>query len=627
MRVALGGPCSADAWTGSRRIPRDGSGWSTTRPAAPSPRAPSSPGIPSWVLPGGRHPRRVRRPGPTSRGRGAAAGRQGGQRLDDPAGATAARRGRGPAVGRAPRRRDPAEGMAAATFTATSGEWCRTSAPSAPAAPSKPKEGWLAERRPSAQSYTAGEVARRAGAPHHPTAEQSAVIEAPPRAPPRRGRSRVRQDRDDDRTGCLDGGERPLEPDQVLGLTFTRKAATELSERLTARIRTLRRAGLVDPRGTTCAETLGGTPTVSTYHSYAGRLVREHALRLGEESDSRLLSEAAAWQLRHGGRPVLRRPDGPGDPCRDDDHSGRRGPGGRDGRAPPHDRRGHGIPRGLGGRPRIDPPGVEQGDEGASGADLRMRDDLRERRAILPVVDRYLDPKRRRDAMDFSDQMALAARLAMSFDDIGAIERRRFRAVLLDEFQDTSRPSSSCSRALFAPPGQAVPVTAVGDPHQSIYGVAGGERLDVEPLSRRSSGPARGRRDRPLSTSWRNDRRSSTPRTSSPHRCGSRRGSPSPRSGRAPDRGTGVSAARFATVEEEAAHVAGWVADRRADGASDGGRPVPQALAVRPAHRGLRRPRPPVRGRGARAACSSPQRSRTSSRSSTSSRTRAAATT
>ena len=41
---------------------------------------------------------------------------------------------------------------------------------------------------------------------------------------------------------------------------------------------------------------LGGTPTVSTYHSYAGRLVREHALRLGYESESRLLSEAAAWQ-------------------------------------------------------------------------------------------------------------------------------------------------------------------------------------------------------------------------------------------------------------------------------------------------------------------------------------------
>src|SRR5512134_43933 len=87
-----------------------------------------------------------------------------------------------------------------------------------------------------------------------------------------------------------------VEPDQVLGLTFTRKAATELAERITQRLRRLQRAGLWTPSDDDDAETLGGTPTVSTYHSYAGRLVREHALRLGYESESRLLSEAAAWQ-------------------------------------------------------------------------------------------------------------------------------------------------------------------------------------------------------------------------------------------------------------------------------------------------------------------------------------------
>ena len=47
------------------------------------------------------------------------------------------------------------------------------------------------------------------------------------------------------------------------------------------------------------AEPLGGIPVVSTYHSYAGRLVREHALRLGYEPESRLLSEAAAWQYAY----------------------------------------------------------------------------------------------------------------------------------------------------------------------------------------------------------------------------------------------------------------------------------------------------------------------------------------
>ena len=102
-----------------------------------------------------------------------------------------------------------------------------------------------------------------------------------------------------------------VEPDQVLGLTFTRKAATELAERIARRLRRLRHVGLwtpdVEEDG---AEVLGGTPTVSTYHSYAGRLVREHVLRLGIEPESRLLSEAAAWQFA---AEVVERYDGPMD--------------------------------------------------------------------------------------------------------------------------------------------------------------------------------------------------------------------------------------------------------------------------------------------------------------------------
>ncbi len=34
-----------------------------------------------------------------------------------------------------------------------------------------------------------------------------------------------------------------------------------------------------------------------TYAAYAGRLVGEHALRLGAEPDARLISPAVAWQL------------------------------------------------------------------------------------------------------------------------------------------------------------------------------------------------------------------------------------------------------------------------------------------------------------------------------------------
>src|SRR5699024_7705345 len=87
-------------------------------------------------------------------------------------------------------------------------------------------------------------------------------------------------------------------PEEVLGLTFTRKAAGELAERVARRLATLESSGVWAPPEAG-ADALGGAPTISTYHAYAGRLVREDALRLGYEKDSRMLSEAATWQLAH----------------------------------------------------------------------------------------------------------------------------------------------------------------------------------------------------------------------------------------------------------------------------------------------------------------------------------------
>src|SRR5882757_3823195 len=75
-------------------------------------------------------------------------------------------------------------------------------------------------------------------------------------------------------------------PDRVLGLTFTTKAAAELGSRLRSRLSQLR------ARSDFAAlqEQLSGEPTVLTYHSYAARLVGEHALRLAVEPAARLLT-------------------------------------------------------------------------------------------------------------------------------------------------------------------------------------------------------------------------------------------------------------------------------------------------------------------------------------------------
>ena len=81
-------------------------------------------------------------------------------------------------------------------------------------------------------------------------------------------------------------------PEHVLGLTFTRKAADELAGRMRLALRRLRAAGLLP-----AADGSAGEPVVSTYHAYAGRLVRDHALRLGREPGARLITPATSWQL------------------------------------------------------------------------------------------------------------------------------------------------------------------------------------------------------------------------------------------------------------------------------------------------------------------------------------------
>jgi len=408
--------------------------------------------------------------------------------------------------------------------------------------------------------HSAQSIAEALGNPA-PTAEQRAVIQAPMRpllvvAGAGSGKTETMASRV---VWLVANGY--VEPDQVLGLTFTRKAATELAERIGRRLRRLRHVGMWTPAlEQDGAEVLGGTPTVSTYHSYAGRLVREHALRLGVEPESRLLSEAAAWQVA---AEVVERYDGPMDdvPFAAStiigavvDLAGEMAehllvPADLHALIDRFEARVAGLPKGA-SRARALPKVV---------ADAMAA--LRARRQVLPLVDGYLELKRSRDALDFADQMALAATLSRRFPDIGAMERQRFRAVLLDEFQDTSEAQLVLLRHLFVADAEHVPVTAVGDPNQSIYGWRGASATTLTRFPHEFADAGGDAVVLPLSTSWRNDGAilSAANVTSGPLRATSSVDVEvlRPRA----DAGTGrVLAARLLTTEAEAAHLAGWIA-------------------------------------------------------------------
>jgi DNA helicase-2/ATP-dependent DNA helicase PcrA len=274
----------------------------------------------------------------------------------------------------------------------------------------------------------------------------------------------------------------------VLGLTFTRKAAGELGVRVRSRLGLLvRQLGRDD--------LIAGEPAVATYHSYAARVLREHGVRAGFEPTARLLTEAAAWQLADA---VVRSYDGDmsavtAAPATVTDAVLRLAADLSEHLCSPAD-----LAAWTGrffatvqSRPGKVPRGVR---------DLLGRQQARLQ--LLPLVRAYSERKRALEAIDFGDQLAFAAAVATGHRATGVVERDRYRVVLLDEYQDTSHAQAVLLRALF---GGGHPVTAVGDPCQSIYGWRGAsagtlERFPAE-FPRAAGAPAR---VLSLTTSWRN---------------------------------------------------------------------------------------------------------------------------
>lgn len=317
-----------------------------------------------------------------------------------------------------------------------------------------------------APQFTPAQLAARLGQPE-PTADQSAVISAPLEpgvviAGAGSGKTETMASRV---VWLVANGL--VRPEEVLGLTFTRKAARELGARVRRRLAQLSARGLIDAT----AGNLDGEPTVSTYDAYAARIVTEHALRLGREPGARLISEATRWQ--YADRVVATY----GGDMSAVDYA----PSTVVGKvmALHGELAGHLVePEQLRRfatdlRKQIEavPRAPKQRTKELLYADVAKALSVQDARvALLPIVEEFRRRKHVDGVLDFADQAALAAALADGFPEVGRSERTAYRVVLLDEYQDTSHAQLVLLRALF---GGGHPVTAVGDPCQSIYGWRG----------------------------------------------------------------------------------------------------------------------------------------------------------
>ncbi|TIC81272.1 ATP-dependent helicase [Nocardioides sp. GY 10113] len=246
-----------------------------------------------------------------------------------------------------------------------------------------------------------------------------------------------------------------VRPDEVLGLTFTTKATSELRERIRRYV----------PPGPDALE-----PTIATYNAYAANLLTEQGLRIGHEPDVRVMADASRYQLaaraiaRHRGR-VQTLSDHP--PTVIDNLLA------LEGAISEHLQTTDAVrEHDAALRPRVD-EALAEGPKGDLGKVVAALD---KRAELLGLVDDYRRLKDELGLMDFSDQVALTARLVAEHPAVGRGERERFRIVLLDEYQDTSVAQAQLLAGLFSGPagdGRGHAVTAVGDPNQAIYGWRG----------------------------------------------------------------------------------------------------------------------------------------------------------
>lgn len=290
-------------------------------------------------------------------------------------------------------------------------------------------------------------------------------------------------------------------PERILGLTFTRKAASELLARVSAAIS--ERDELTDQTSTTDhARRMFLKPEISTYDAFFQSIVRQYGLLVGFDRETQPLSEAGAMTLaasvigRHtesllsrdfgsfntvvghmlglshaiGNAMIganvssideaivrIRQWDADFIQCLDTAIGE------------------HPVPQEM---PKAKAPTRARKDTDASYAAKqdeyraqlhelcvwrcdRLRDVAQRRDVLLDLVQEYEREKRRQNMAEFSDFTVAAYQLVSRFPSISQTYRRRYSHVLLDEYQDTSTTQAMLIAALFHPSHDTDTATSV----------------------------------------------------------------------------------------------------------------------------------------------------------------------
>ena len=223
--------------------------------------------------------------------------------------------------------------------------------------------------------------------------------------------------------------EKGVAPDSILAVTFTNKAATEMAERVD---RLLGHSSLAKP-------------LISTFHSLCVRLLRRdiEALKVGNEGLTRAFAIYDENDQQAIVKQVMRRMG------LDTKQLTPRSVLGRISWAKNH---------------MVDPQEYY----------LASKDPNSER--IAHIYQSYKAELRKNNALDFDDLLLEAVRLLRVSGEARERYQRRYRYLLVDEYQDTNRPQYELMKLLAS---EQKNVCAVGDEDQSIYSWRGADIRNI----------------------------------------------------------------------------------------------------------------------------------------------------